>query len=67
MCPLRFILVFFSAVLAGYLAWKTVRSSPGVEIGFEDSINEKISTREEQESSLKRVCFDFSFSYFFGG
>ncbi|KAI4381624.1 hypothetical protein MLD38_007682 [Melastoma candidum] len=28
MCPLRFILVFFSAVLAGYFAWRTVRSSP---------------------------------------
>ncbi|XP_010558727.1 PREDICTED: uncharacterized protein LOC104827276 [Tarenaya hassleriana] len=27
MCPLRFILVFFSAVLAGYFAWRTVRSS----------------------------------------
>ncbi|EOA19719.1 hypothetical protein CARUB_v10003766mg [Capsella rubella] len=28
MCPLRFLLVFFSAVLAGYFAWKTVSSSP---------------------------------------
>lgn len=28
MCPLRFVLVFFSAVLAGYFAWKTVNSSP---------------------------------------
>ncbi|KAG2311743.1 hypothetical protein Bca4012_026216 [Brassica carinata] len=28
MCPLRFILVFFSAVLAGCFAWKTVNSSP---------------------------------------
>ncbi|KAL6509620.1 hypothetical protein OROGR_022930 [Orobanche gracilis] len=27
MCPLRFVLVFFSAVLAGYLAWKTVIAS----------------------------------------
>ncbi|CAN4098907.1 unnamed protein product [Withania somnifera] len=27
MCPLRFVLVFFSALLAGYVAWKTVRSS----------------------------------------
>ncbi|CAA7061413.1 unnamed protein product [Microthlaspi erraticum] len=28
MCPLRFLLVFFSAILAGYFAWKTVSSSP---------------------------------------
>nr|XP_010932412.1 uncharacterized protein LOC105053089 [Elaeis guineensis] len=26
MCPLRLILVFLSATLAGYFAWKTVRS-----------------------------------------
>ncbi|KAF8096747.1 hypothetical protein N665_0302s0021 [Sinapis alba] len=28
MCPLRFVLVFFSAVLAGYFAWRTVDSLP---------------------------------------
>lgn len=28
MCPLRFVLVFFSAVLAGYIAWRTVNSTP---------------------------------------
>ncbi|KAI9121373.1 hypothetical protein K1719_008406 [Acacia pycnantha] len=27
MCPLRFLLVFFSALLAGYLAWTTLRFS----------------------------------------
>ncbi|KAL8136287.1 hypothetical protein AgCh_010757 [Apium graveolens] len=27
MCPMRFILVFFSAILAGYMAWRTVRST----------------------------------------
>ncbi|XP_059290594.1 uncharacterized protein LOC132044122 [Lycium ferocissimum] len=27
MCPLRFILVFFSALLAGYVAWSTLGSS----------------------------------------
>ncbi|VVB15033.1 unnamed protein product [Arabis nemorensis] len=42
MCPLRFLLVFFSAVLAGYFAWKTVSSSP--ELISDDSpveLNEK--------------------------
>ncbi|PKA49958.1 tRNA (adenine57-N1/adenine58-N1)-methyltransferase [Apostasia shenzhenica] len=27
MCPLRLILVFLSATLAGYFAWKSIRSS----------------------------------------
>ncbi|KAI3716588.1 hypothetical protein L1987_67570 [Smallanthus sonchifolius] len=31
MCPMRFLLVFFSAVLAGYMAWKSVRTSSETE------------------------------------
>ncbi|XP_028761244.1 uncharacterized protein LOC114738560 [Neltuma alba] len=31
MCPLRFMLVFFSALLAGYLAWTTLRFSSELE------------------------------------
>ncbi|KAJ0878822.1 hypothetical protein HanRHA438_Chr10g0444241 [Helianthus annuus] len=27
MCSIRFLLVFFSAILAGYMAWKSVRTS----------------------------------------
>ncbi|KAF8085408.1 hypothetical protein N665_0667s0006 [Sinapis alba] len=48
MCPLRFLLVFFSAVLAGYFAWKTVNSSPdlisddsSVELNDKQAINFK--------------------------
>lgn len=51
MCPLRFILVFFSAVLAGYFAWKTVRSDPKIEVFSEDSANE--------DKSFKKEDFDF--------
>ena len=66
MCPLRFILVFFSAVLAGYFAWKTIRSSPDADMGYEDSLNEKIlSPKEEQETNFKRVCFNSLFFYFY--
>jgi len=50
MCPLRFILVFFSAVLAGYFAWKTVRSNP-IEVFSEDSADE--------DKSSKKGDFDF--------
>lgn len=56
MCPLRFILVFLSAVLAGYFAWKTVRSSPGNDdIATEDSAEGKISSKVTQEMSFKKV------------
>ncbi|KAK7290634.1 hypothetical protein RIF29_05194 [Crotalaria pallida] len=39
MCPLRFILVFFSAVLAAYFAWTTVRSSPDTNFTHQDHDN----------------------------
>ncbi|KAK7380638.1 hypothetical protein VNO78_33153 [Psophocarpus tetragonolobus] len=51
MCPLRFILVFFSAVLAGYFAWKTVRSDTKMDVFSEDSA--------EEDKSLKKEDFDF--------
>jgi len=50
MCPMRFLLVFFSAVLAGYFAWKTVSSSP--EFDSPDELNEK------QELNLKKVSIN---------
>ncbi|KAF8051535.1 hypothetical protein N665_1709s0004 [Sinapis alba] len=40
MCPLRFLLVFFSAVLAGYFAWKTVSYSPEL-ISDDSLLNDK--------------------------
>ncbi|KAJ1398349.1 hypothetical protein SESBI_31189 [Sesbania bispinosa] len=52
MCPLRFILVFFSAVLAGYFAWRTVRSSPEIDLASDDSTG-------EDKSSSKKESFDF--------
>lgn len=56
MCPLRFILVFFSAVLAGYFAWRTVRSSPEIDdFVSDDSTAEKTSLREKQEFNFKRI------------
>ncbi|GAU47821.1 hypothetical protein TSUD_137890 [Trifolium subterraneum] len=52
MCPLRFILVFFSALLAGYFAWRTVSSSPKIDLDSDDSI-------VEEKSSFKKEDFDF--------
>ncbi|KAG2335220.1 hypothetical protein Bca4012_016665 [Brassica carinata] len=48
MCPLRFLLVFFSAVLAGYFAWKTVSSSA-------ELISDDDSTIESNEK--QGLCF----------
>lgn len=72
MCPLRFILVFFSAVLAGYLAWRTVRSSPEIDtVISEDSTSEKTLLKDKQEFNFKRVCrfscADSEFVCFFFG
>uniref|UniRef100_A0A2N9E385 Methyltransferase-related protein n=1 Tax=Fagus sylvatica TaxID=28930 RepID=A0A2N9E385_FAGSY len=56
MCPMRFILVFFSALLAGYFAWRTVRSSPDSEIIFEDSTTvDSISTKDKQEFNFRKT------------
>ncbi|CAA3021010.1 Methyltransferase-related [Olea europaea subsp. europaea] len=54
MCPLRFILVFFSAALAGYLAWRTVSSLPPE---LEDSTHENMSTtaRGKQEFGFVKI------------
>ncbi|KAF4397174.1 hypothetical protein G4B88_009020 [Cannabis sativa] len=60
MCPLRFLLVFFSAVLAAYFAWKTTHSSSSSSssqnLGYKDLTNEKNSSpKEGQETSFKRM------------
>ncbi|XP_050213560.1 uncharacterized protein LOC126664967 [Mercurialis annua] len=59
MCPLRFILVFFSAVLAGYVAWRTVRSSSEIESTIsDDSTPEKKPLQDNntnQEFDAKRM------------
>ncbi|KAI4348451.1 hypothetical protein L6164_009174 [Bauhinia variegata] len=55
MCPLRFILVFFSAVLAGYFAWRTVRSSPEIEISSMDSVVEDKSSKKEDFNFSKMI------------
>ncbi|KAI8558763.1 hypothetical protein RHMOL_Rhmol04G0122100 [Rhododendron molle] len=59
MCPLRFILVFFSAILAGYFAWRAVRSSPETDImGSDASTVEKISSQDKQEFHLKQMILN---------
>ncbi|CAM6034296.1 unnamed protein product [Sphagnum compactum] len=52
MCPLRVILLFLSALLAGYFALKTFRDEEGSSNGFLDMKNEDrqpdASAKEEQ-------------------
>ncbi|KNA17665.1 hypothetical protein SOVF_077870 [Spinacia oleracea] len=61
MCPLRFILVFFSAILAGFLAWKSFRSAPELDTAFsEDLVADKpaSSMDDHQEKNLKMIIQD---------
>ncbi|OWM73229.1 hypothetical protein CDL15_Pgr001343 [Punica granatum] len=55
MCPMRFILVFFSAVLAGYFAWRTVRSSPEVDPSLQDAAADTAPRKEARELNFKKV------------
>ncbi|KAK4258561.1 hypothetical protein QN277_004999 [Acacia crassicarpa] len=65
MYPLRFILVFFSAVLAGYFAWRTVRSSPDTDVASDKyALEDKSPTRKD--FSFKEVRFFFIFPLFLG-
>ncbi|KAK9072689.1 hypothetical protein SSX86_009124 [Deinandra increscens subsp. villosa] len=50
MCPMRFLLVFFSAVLAGYMAWKSVRASSETE---NDIFDDDSSIHKQQFSIIK--------------
>ncbi|XVE89773.1 hypothetical protein DITRI_Ditri20bG0022000 [Diplodiscus trichospermus] len=57
MCPMRFLLVFFSAVLAGYVAWRTVKSYDDIDnVVSEDS--GKIVAKEKQEFRFKRMVLN---------
>lgn len=54
MCPLRFILIFFSAVLAAYLAWTTM-SSTTPEIDFTSGNHKDKSSSDKDNFSLIKV------------
>eukprot|EP00252_Welwitschia_mirabilis_P020581 TRINITY_DN5073_c0_g1_i1.p1 TRINITY_DN5073_c0_g1~~TRINITY_DN5073_c0_g1_i1.p1 ORF type:complete len:109 (-),score=16.45 TRINITY_DN5073_c0_g1_i1:316-642(-) len=47
MCPLRFILVFLSGLLAGYLAWKSLRCETSKE--EEPLVDDSIQADESSE------------------
>ncbi|CAF2136036.1 hypothetical protein BRARA_B00558 [Brassica rapa] len=53
MCPLRFVIVFFSVVLAGYFTWKTVDSSPEL-----DSPVEPKEKDDKQGLGFKRKMYN---------
>ncbi|KAB2059736.1 hypothetical protein ERO13_A11G296400v2 [Gossypium hirsutum] len=57
MCPMRFLLVFFSAILAGYFAWRT---AVGSSVDADDGVSEdsrKIVAKNEQDFSFKMNGF----------
>ncbi|KAK9725664.1 hypothetical protein RND81_05G161000 [Saponaria officinalis] len=66
MCPLRFILVFFSAILAGYFAWRSFRSSGDDELNIgifpqefaaEKAASSKIDKQERNFKMIIQDCF----------
>ncbi|XP_027350935.1 uncharacterized protein LOC113861989 [Abrus precatorius] len=54
MCPLRFILIFFSAVLAAYFAWTTVVSSPESDFTDQDH-NKEYSSNKDHFNFTKMI------------
>ncbi|XP_074307046.1 uncharacterized protein LOC141642225 [Silene latifolia] len=64
MCPLRFILVFFSAILAGYFAWRSYSCSDDDELNNsifpEDFTAEKTASSkgDQQGRSFKMIIQD---------
>ncbi|CAN0876780.1 hypothetical protein LINGRAHAP2_LOCUS11494 [Linum grandiflorum] len=61
MCPMRLILVFFSAVLAGYFAWTTVTTASPSD---DDSTIDKpdIKKQKEESNTTKVNCLFPSFA-----
>ncbi|CAI0384986.1 unnamed protein product [Linum tenue] len=55
MCPLRFILVFFSAALAGYFAWTTVNASTDAFAEADFSNDSTADAKKQQESNMFKV------------
>lgn len=47
--------MFFSAVLAGYFAWRTVRSSPEDEASPPEPAADAKSRAEDRDSGLRKV------------
>ncbi|KAL8096645.1 uncharacterized protein LOC141692166 [Apium graveolens] len=56
MCPMRFFLVFFSVILAGFVAWKSVGTSAATDSLFsEDSEDVKGSENDRQEHNITKM------------
>uniref|UniRef100_A0A9I9CV25 Methyltransferase-related protein n=1 Tax=Cucumis melo TaxID=3656 RepID=A0A9I9CV25_CUCME len=51
MCPLRFILVFLSAILAGYFAWRSASSSSSSSFFFSSSSSDIFQATEAPDKS----------------
>ena len=64
MCPLRIILVFLSATLAGYLAWTSMRApdpSP-FELPGDEVKEEKIAAEKDERPQFGKVTISLSLS-----
>ncbi|KAL4378977.1 hypothetical protein GQ457_02G039160 [Hibiscus cannabinus] len=55
MCPMRLLLVFFSAVLAGYFAWRTAVGSPADVDDCSSEDSGKTIAKSKQDFSFKKM------------
>ncbi|KAJ7548445.1 hypothetical protein O6H91_07G012400 [Diphasiastrum complanatum] len=55
MCPLRLILIFLSASVAGYFAWKTLWADNDASINFTEDDKESKSPMSSRCRSYERV------------
>ncbi|KAF5202870.1 Methyltransferase-related protein [Thalictrum thalictroides] len=63
MCPLRIILLFLSATLAGYFAWTTIRSSSNIIVDVDDDVVSYDSTttappKKKHQYSFTKIVQD---------
>jgi len=47
--------VFFSAILAGYCAWRTVSSSPETDMILQRPTDDNISSKTDEENNFRRM------------
>ncbi|KAL8201577.1 hypothetical protein R6Q57_010724 [Mikania cordata] len=60
MCPMRVVLVFFSAILAGYITWKSLRAS----VETDDMATGDEFSANKQESSIIKMGRNAIFGFF---
>lgn len=54
MCPMRVFLVFFSAILAGYITWKSMKTAGEIE---DTVLSDDLSANQQESSIIKVIIY----------